>query len=140
MTYDICLKNCYGKVLNEDAFIIADNQDLELNFTSDTELNKCCIILENGDACNRYVFDKLGKVKVLPKFIKQGQLNITVLKVEQGEVIKKWTVEPIVLVELESGYRWYTRLSDVMDIVDNLVIEIQELKERIRKLELLKEI
>lgn len=78
--------------------IFGKDDTLTLNFLSDYDLSDALISISNGNKQKSYKLESV-KIDVPQEFMFSGWLRIGIIKFLDGEIVKKWQIIPIKLIE-----------------------------------------
>ena len=96
-----------------EPFIVPEN--LVLEFESVYSLDKLCVEVRQNDKKEKFITYK--KVVDISDFTKQaGNIEIFVSLICNGEVVKSWELEPIVVKEVDGDFK-------ILDFYENLLNE-----------------
>ena len=125
MTIDIELKLGYGRLSIREPFLIATDTPVVLAFHSDYAL-KDCIVKFTSDtekACS-FRLQNLSEIEIPQAFVHAGTVTVEVALIVKEQVVKRWTVEPIVLSEAETGFSGHPEFEDIFKRVCELAITV----------------
>lgn len=99
------------------------NEPLEIKIeTEEDNLYAVCTI---GNA--RTVIRIRDGLSIPPTFLKEGTLYITIEKIENGKILKRWMTEKVNLREIKDEYKVIPELSMLREEVDTLKKALKEL-------------
>lgn len=81
--------------------IITDSE-FELEIISDYDLSTAVIFLKNGETEKKY--DYARHIKLPRELVKAGRLYITCELYDGAKLLKRWNVEPIILIEKQGVF------------------------------------
>lgn len=99
------------------------NEPLEIKIeTEEDNLYAVCTI---GN--ERTVIRIRDGLSIPPTFLKEGTLYITIEKIENGKILKRWMTEKVNLREIKDEYKVIPELSMLREEVDTLKKALKEL-------------
>ena len=120
MVKKIKLLNYYARLIDNEPFLLPDD-NLTLNFKHQGyDLSNAFISLRNGERTAKYKFNNLFVVP--QEFLFVGDLHIKVEMYLDGEKAKQWIVLPIRIRETDNGIQAF-------DVFSSLEKQIQSIKE-----------
>lgn len=134
MELNIKLIGSVGRLENREPFIVADNEKLMLRFMSDTRLDDVYLTLNNGVDSARYRLAYLTSYEVPKNFIKAGTLKITINALYASQIVQTFTVEPIIIKDLNGDYKGFTEVEEVKKNYDELKNNYDELVAKVNQL------
>lgn len=125
MTIDINLNYGYGRLSVREPFLIATDTPVVLAFHSDYALKDVFLTFRSDTDEKRTVrVQNLDIYKVPNEFVRAGKLDVEVALVVKEKVVKRWTIEPIVFQELDTGFAGHPEFEDVFKRVCELAITV----------------
>lgn len=112
---DINLNLGYGRLVQRQPFLIATDTPAVLAFHSDYAL-KDCIVKFTSDtekACS-FRLQNLSEIEIPQAFVHAGTVTVEVALIVKQQVVKRWSVEPIVLAEDTTGYALMPEFEDIL--------------------------
>ncbi|MDR3216130.1 MAG: hypothetical protein LBT55_01775 [Clostridiaceae bacterium] len=106
----ITLSGAYGRLSDREPFLIADNTDLTLEFESVFKTTDALIHVHNERAVKKYKHNIKEPFTVPVEFLHAGTLKIEVDLLKSGEVVKKFSVEPIKIKDLRMGFEGHAEV------------------------------
>lgn len=115
MTIEIALKNSYGRLSNREPFLIATDTPVVLAFHSDYALKDTMVkfISDTGRTCS-FRLANLSEIEVPQAFVHAGTVTVEVALIVKEQVVKRWSVEPIVLMEDTTGFSLHPEFEDIV--------------------------
>lgn len=125
MTIDINLNYGYGRLSVREPFLIATDTPVVLAFKSDYALKDTMVKFsaDDGSACSLRL-KNLSEIEVPSKLVKAGTLSVEVVLIVKEKAVKRWTVEPIVFSEAETGFSGHPEFEDIFKRVCELAITV----------------
>ena len=122
------------RLLNQEPFIVAENDFLELKFSSEVySIDNIIVTIKNGKKQSNFrLID--GVLKVPNEFIFAGELEITVNLIAKNEVAKIWSCEKILIKEIENGYNAVEYATDIENAISEQKKEIESISQKINEL------
>ena len=125
MKIDIELKLGYGRLSVREPFLIATDTPAVLAFHSDYALKDVFLTFRSDTDDKRTVrVQNLDIYKVPNEFVRAGKLDVEVALVVKEKVVKRWTIEPIVFQELDTGFAGHPEFEDIFERVCELAITV----------------
>ena len=114
MTIEIALKNSFGRLSNREPFLIATDTPVVLAFHSDYALKDTMVkfISDTGRTCS-FRLANLSEIEVPQAFVHAGTVTVEVALIVKEQVVKRWSVEPIVLMEDTTGFSLHPEFEDI---------------------------
>ena len=112
MEISIKLAAAYGRLSTREPFIIVANEDLTLKFESTVKHDKLVVNISGNGARNaiKCTDDKL----VVPReYLAAGSLEIEVSALLGGILVRSWSVEPILLKEVDTGFAGHAEFEEI---------------------------
>lgn len=105
MTIDINLNYGYGRLSVREPFLIATDTPVVLAFKSDYALKDTMVKFtsDTGKSCS-FRMSNLSEIEIPQAFVHAGKLDVEVALVVKEKVVKRWSVEPIVFAEHDTGF------------------------------------
>lgn len=112
---DINLNLGYGRLAQRQPFLIATDTPVVLAFHSDYAL-KDCIVKFTSDTEKTCSFRllNLSEIEIPQAFVHAGTVTVEVALIVKEQVVKRWSVEPIVLMEDVTGYALMPEFEDIL--------------------------
>lgn len=123
MTKKIKLLSNYGSLDDREPFLCDINDRLILEFESGYSLDGAIIQLENGET------EKIQyrqNFEVPQQFLKAGVLKVWVVLTRNGQKLKEWVVEPILLKELGNAVEGFPLVEEIQARIMHLTSEAEE--------------
>lgn len=115
-----------ARLSDGEPFLIAVNEDLELEFSSSCYvLTDLVICLKNGNRQGQHRI-RDGHLIVPMKYLLAGNLEIGINLMAQGEIAKHWDCVPVVIKELDGGYC----ATDAITALSEKVSEMETFKQK----------
>lgn len=128
MLKTITLSLSHGRLSDREPFVIADNDELVLNFKSTYKLDELILHMAH-DSVGGGTYNCTGAAFTVPRYyLKAGVLDVMVTLVRGGQAVKTWTVEPIILKELDEGLTGHAELDEVLHSIRTLSTKITSLQ------------
>lgn len=145
MNIKVKLDRLYGRLSTREPFLLAEGENLTVEFKSDYELTGAIVNLENGKK-NAQVKLNGTTFDVPQSLIMAGSLYMDVNLYAYGRIVKTFVVEPIVLTSASPTLKGHPELeliketlSKQEEIIEDLQKNITELNERINEFQSLRE-
>lgn len=135
MTIDINLNYGYGRLSVREPFLIATDTPVVLAFHSDYALKDTMVkfISDTGKSCS-FRMSNLSEIEIPQAFVHAGTVTVEVALIVAEKIVKRWNVEPIVLMEDTTGYALMPELEDILsrlkmveDFSANIMANVYEL-------------
>jgi hypothetical protein len=137
MTIEIALKNSYGRLSVREPFLIATDTPVVLAFHSDYALKDTMVkfISDTGKSCS-FRLANLSEIEIPQAFVHAGTVTVEVALIVKEQVVKRWSVEPIVLAEDSTGFSLHPEFEDIRarltaleTVANNHTLALSELQE-----------
>lgn len=117
------LHNNRSLLFTNETYVVC-NDPLEIEITGDVEnVYGVCSI----DKKRTTIKVKDGKLSIPPDFLEEGELHLSLQRVENGEVTCKWKTERVILKSLNGGY-------EAVPEIESLRVELSTLKQALKEL------
>lgn len=125
MTIDINLNYGYGRLAHREPFLIATDTPVVLAFRSDYALKDTMVKFtsDTEKSCS-FRMSNLSEIEIPQAFVHAGKLDVEVALVVKEKVVKRWSVEPIVFSEAETGFSGHPEFEDIFKRVCELAITV----------------
>ena len=130
MEIQIKLNAGSGRLLDKSPFLLADNDTPTLVFKSDIFLTDCIVEMKNGDEKEKLHIRGLSSVQLPEKLCKAGAVECVIGLMVNGIAVRKWSVEPIVLKEVDLGFEAYGVLNRYDEAIERLTETNLQLTEK----------
>ena len=125
MKIDINLNYGYGRLSVREPFLIATDTPVVLAFHSDYALKDCIVkFTSDTEKTCSFRLQNLSEIEVPSKLIRAGTLSVEVVLIVKEKAVKRWTVEPIVFSEAETGFSGHPEFEDIFKRVCELAITV----------------
>ena len=125
MKIDINLNYGYGRLAVREPFLIATDTPVVLAFHSDYALKDCIVkFTSDTEKTCSFRLQNLSEIEVPSKLIRAGTLSVEVVLIVKEKAVKRWTVEPIVFSEAETGFSGHPEFEDIFKRVCELAITV----------------
>lgn len=125
MNIDINLNYGYGRLSVREPFLIATDTPVVLAFHSDYALKDCIVkFTSDTEKTCSFRLQNLSEIEVPSKLIRAGTLSVEVVLIVKEKAVKRWTVEPIVFSEAETGFSGHPEFEDIFKRVCELAITV----------------
>ena len=123
------LHNNRSLLFTNEVFVVC-NEPFEIEITGDVEnVYGVCSI----DKKRTTIKVKDGKLSIPPDFLEEGELHISLQRVENGEVTSKWKTERVILKSLDGGYEAVPELTLLRDELGTMKQALKELYRIVNK-------
>ena len=119
-----------GRVYFDGEIHTLCNEPLEISIEGDSE-NLYAVCATDNDRTTIKVKD--GTLSIPPSFLAPGELHVTLQKVENGEITKRWRAERVTLRKLDAEYQAIPELVALHDEVTTLKKALRELYSIVNK-------
>lgn len=121
MIKKVRLAYSFGSLEDRAPFICGAGDPLEMSFKSAYTITQAVLTFENsGNGAQKMLrVDGLSRVLVPDELLVAGELKIKVDLLVGGEVVKTFTVEPILLKEVDRGIRSIPQIEDLQEKLDS---------------------
>lgn len=106
------------------------NEPLEMEIETEVDNLYAVCTLDNKRSVIKV---KDGVLSIPPSFLAPGELHITLQKVENGEITKRWRAERVTLRKLDAEYQAIPELVALHDEVTTLKKALRELYNIVNK-------
>lgn len=129
------IKNSYGAIKDDcKAFVLGGNEELVVKVEG-AQINKCFILLENGDKTKKLSVENLDEFVVPADLLQAGELKIKIAQFNRTKV-RTINLESITLIAQDEGFAGHSafddlkaRVEELEKKVDTLLPLLQEIKE-----------
>jgi|AGTN01.1.fsa_nt_gi hypothetical protein len=104
MHLKINLQRSHGRLSSREPFIVTEDENLILDFVSDYKLDDLIITLKSPYGGPTQYRARSPAFTVPRELYKAGELSVSVAVLARGEVVKEFTVEPILIREIPAGF------------------------------------
>lgn len=135
MTIDINLNYGYGRLSVREPFLIATDTPVVLAFHSDYALKDTLVKFtsDTGKSCS-FRLANLSEIEIPQAFVHAGTVTVELALIVAEKVVKRWNVEPIVLMEDTTGYALMPEFEDILsrlkaveEFATNIMANVYEL-------------
>lgn len=132
---DINLNLGYGRLAQRQPFLIATDTPVVLAFHSDYALKDCIVkFTSDTEKTCSFRLQNLSEIEIPQAFVHAGTVTVEVALIVKEQVVKRWSVEPIVLMEDVTGYTLMPEFEDILsrlkaveDFSANMMANVYEL-------------
>lgn len=132
---DINLNLGYGRLAQRQPFLIATDTPVVLAFHSDYALKDCIVkFTSDTEKTCSFRLQNLSEIEIPQAFVHAGTVTVEVALIVKEQVVKRWSVEPIVLMEDVTGYTLMPEFEDILsrlkaveDFSANIMANVYEL-------------
>ena len=132
---DINLNLGYGRLAQRQPFLIATDTPVVLTFHSDYALKDCIVkFTSDTEKTCSFRLQNLSEIEIPQAFVHAGTVTVEVALIVKEQVVKRWSVEPIVLMEDAAGYALMPEFEDILsrlkaveDFSANVMANVYEL-------------
>lgn len=132
---DINLNLGYGRLAQRQPFLIATDTPVVLAFHSDYALKDCIVkFTSDTEKTCSFRLQHLSEIEIPQAFVHAGTVTVEVALIVKEQVVKRWSVEPIVLMEDATGYALMPEFEDILsrlkaveDFSANIMANVYEL-------------
>lgn len=112
---DINLNLGYGRLAQRQPFLIATDTPVVLAFHSDYALKDCIVkFTSDTEKTCSFRLQSLSEIEIPQAFVHAGTVTVEVALIVKEQVVKRWSVEPIVLMEDVTGYALMPEFEDIL--------------------------
>lgn len=112
---DINLNLGYGRLAQRQPFLIATDTPVVLAFHSDYALKDCIVkFTSDTEKTCSFRLQNLSEIEIPQAFVHAGTVTVEVALIVKEQVVKRWSVEPIVLMEDVTGYALMPEFEDIL--------------------------
>lgn len=112
---DINLNLGYGRLAQRQPFLIATDTPVVLAFHSDYALKDCIVkFTSDTEKTCSFRLQNLSEIEIPQAFVHAGTVTVEVALIVKEQVVKRWSVEPIVLMEDAAGYALMPEFEDIL--------------------------
>lgn len=112
---DINLNLGYGRLVQRQPFLIATDTPVVLAFHSDYALKDCIVkFTSDTEKTCSFRLQNLSEIEIPQAFVHAGTVTVEVALIVKEQVVKRWSVEPIVLMEDTTGYALMPEFEDIL--------------------------
>lgn len=133
MKIKIRLEQSLGRLINKSPFLLAD-EPMTLEFESDVVLADCFVEMRNGDDKIKLYEHNLREIAIPRALKKAGELFVVIGVVVKGTVVKRWSVEPIILKEIDLGFEAYAGIAAIVNNYEAIKQQLAEQQTTIAEL------
>lgn len=101
----------------EGAVVLPDA--LAFTFNSAYDIRELLIVARNGDKVEKAISTD-RTYTVPPSLLHAGTLEISVSLIHHGEVIKHWSIEPILIKEIDSDFTAFAAFEEMQEQIAEL--------------------
>lgn len=134
MIKKIQLSISHGRLLDREPFIVATGETLELELISKQPPEEWLIKARNGGEEKQYRC-RGTRWQVPAELIRAGALDISVGEIARAELVKTYSVEPIIIKELSVGFEGHPEFNDIARRLDELTKKYGEVIAYSKRLE-----
>ena len=112
---DINLNLGYGRLVQRQPFLIATDTPVVLAFHSDYALKDCIVkFTSDTEKTCSFRLQNLSEIEIPQAFVHAGTVTVEVALIVKEQVVKRWSVEPIVLMEDTTCYALMPEFEDIL--------------------------
>lgn len=131
MIKKIALKQSCGRIMDREPFVVAENEQLELEFQTEYKIDDILITVKNSNIKTTKPYRITGNTFIVPReFYIAGLLYLQIDLLLRGETVKSWTVEPIVIKELHAGFEGVTEIDELKSQITHLEKRLADLEDK----------
>ena len=117
MNKNVTLNYNWGSLDDREPFVCGVGDSLELTFNSAYRLSNGIVTLENTGSGKRKSI-RTSEVALFPvpeEFLTAGELKVKIGLLLNGEVVKEFTVEPLVLKEVDGAIQTFPAVEELRE-------------------------
>lgn len=126
---EIELKGSYGRLLEREPVFISDDT-LKLRLITFYQLSDVIVIYKNGDTKLTKHYSNVNEFAIPNEVLHAGTLEVSVTLLALGVEVKTWTIEPVVLREVNEGFKASSELEQLKKQMSCLSERVSELIEK----------